>query len=47
MWNSTMGKPSVLRQDDKHAITRSPGVGLPEDQMTLKDLLGVIRTVPG
>ena len=22
--------------DDKHAITRSPGVGLPEDQMTLK-----------
>ena len=36
MWTSTMERPSVLCGDDKHTITRSPGVGLPEEQMTLK-----------
>ena len=30
------GETIGFAEDDKHAITRSPGVGLPEDQMTLK-----------
>ena len=30
------GETIGFTADDKHAITRSPGVGLPEDQMTLK-----------
>ena len=30
------GETIGFSADDKHAITRSPGVGLPEDQMTLK-----------
>ena len=30
------GETIGFEEDDKHAITRGPGVGLPEDQMTLK-----------
>ena len=30
------GETIGFSADDKHAITRSPGVGLPEEQMTLK-----------
>lgn len=30
------GETIGFAEDDKHAITRSPGAGLPEDQMTLK-----------
>ena len=30
------GETIGFAEDDKHTITRSPGVGLPEDQMTLK-----------
>ena len=30
------GETIGFTADDKHAITRSPGVGLPEEQMTLK-----------
>lgn len=30
------GETIGFTENDKHAITRSPGVGLPEDQMTLK-----------
>ena len=30
------GETIGFAEDDKHAITRGPGVGLPEDQMTLK-----------
>ena len=30
------GETIGFTADDKHAITRNPGVGLPEDQMTLK-----------
>ncbi len=30
------GETIGFAADDKHTITRSPGVGLPEEQMTLK-----------
>ena len=30
------GETIGFTADDKHTITRSPGVGLPEEQMTLK-----------
>ena len=36
MWSSMTGETIGFAADDKHAITRSPGVGLPEEQITLK-----------